>query len=134
MSNTRFGQELESASKMASETETKLRGEWGAAYDAKIDGTQQMINKFFKGKELHPAFNTLANDKGFVEAMAEIASQFSEAQGGGTTKYTLTPAEAQAELNEMISDSSGPLFDDMDPRHDEAVRRKIELTQMAYTG
>lgn len=134
MSNQAFGQQVEAAKGLKEKTETELRKEWGAAYEPKVDRAQGLINHFFKGKELHPAFSVLANDRGFVQAMAEIAEGISEDVMAKTERNTLTPGEAQREFDAMMGDTKGPLFNDLHPEHQAAVDRSIELSRMAGAG
>jgi hypothetical protein len=129
--NNRITQEVEAIKKMRDVSETELRGKWGAAYEAKVEGAQKVINSFFKDKGVRKEFEVLANDKGFIEAMADIAERLGEDKIGGRARATLTPNEAQAELNTMMMDKKGPLYNELDPAHDAAVDRFAELQQMA---
>jgi hypothetical protein len=126
-----YNQQMEKVSNDRSASETALRSEWGAAYDTKVDQAQQVINKFFTGKNIHPAFNILSSDKGFVAAMSEIAGNLTEDTIKGQSRNTLTPNEASAEINSMMGDSKHPLHNDMHPEHKAAVDRLIELRQYA---
>lgn len=127
-----FNQELDGLSKLKTGTETALRSEWGAAYEAKIDGAQKVVNTFFKDKGIRPEFSILANDKGFISAMAAIAEKLGEDVITGGVRNTMTPTESIAEINRMMADKKGPLYDDLSPEHNAAVERLHELNQMAY--
>lgn len=129
-----IGQERQKIEKMAQDTETALRKEWGDAYGKKVDVAQGVINKFFKGKNINPAFKVLANDTGFVKAMAELGESFGEDGIAGSPRVTLTPAEATAEYNAMISDSKNPLFDNAHPEHMAAVQKSIDLQRAIEAG
>lgn len=131
INNRMFTQQVEEAQKMMETTETELRKEWGAAYEKKIDNAQKVVNSFFKDKGIHPAFKVLSNDKGFVAAMSEIAEKMGEDVIAGTARITMTPQEAQREINKMMGDTKGPLFNDLHPEHSAAVDRMTELTRMA---
>lgn len=134
INNRIFSQHVEEAQKMMETTETALRQEWGAAYEKKIDNAQKVINSFFKDKGIHPAFKVLANDKGFVSAMTEIAERLGEDVIAGTARVTMTPEEAQREINKLMGDTKGPLFDDLHPEHTAAVEKFTELSRMAEAG
>ena len=124
MTNTRFQQEVTKAEQMGKVTETELRKEFGAAYESKIDGAQKVINKFFQGKEMHPAFAALSNDQGFVKAMSEVAESLGEDVIAGTSRSTKTPSEAQGEWNSIVAgshDMSEAYFDDTNPEHTTTV-------------
>jgi hypothetical protein len=127
-----FNQSVEEVKNIKANSETSLRKEWGAAYDVKIDGAQKLVSSFFKGDELHPAFKVLANDKGFVKAMANIAEKLGESGfEGGEKRVTMTPNEAQGELNQIMADFKGAYYNDLDPRHKVTVDRVLELQTMA---
>lgn len=130
-----FNQQKEQINQMATKTETDLRKEWGAAYDKKVDGAQQVINTFFKGKGLNKAFEILSNDKGFVSAMSDIAEKLGEDVISGTPRTTMTPQEATREYNEIMGNPKHPLFNDLHPEHNAAVERMTELRRMMdYDG
>jgi len=126
----RINQETESIKNMRGEAETTLRKEWGAAYDAKVDGAQKVINKFFEGKNIRPEFKVLANDKGFIQAMADIAESMSEDVIAGKERATLTPSEAQQELSKIVGDLKGAYYNELSPEHDATVDRVLDLQRM----
>lgn len=130
MNQKAYNQQLEEIQKLKETTETELRKEWGAAYDKKVDNAQKVINTFFKDKGLHKAFGVLANDKGFVSAMSDIAERLGEDVIAGKARTTMTPAEARSELNAMMGDSNSPLFNELHPEHDAAVERSTELQKL----
>lgn len=127
----RINQEAESIKNMRGTAETELRKEWGAAYEAKVDGAQKVINKFFEGKNIRPEFKVLANDIGFIKAMADIAEGMSEDMFAGKQRATLTPSEAQQELSKIIGDLKGPYYNELSPEHDAVVQRVLDLQAMA---
>jgi hypothetical protein len=129
-----YNQQLEAAGKVKTEAETALRKEWGAAYEAKVDRAQQFINKFFKGKEIHPAFSVLSSDKGFISAMAAAAESMSEDSLSGLTRTTMTPQEATSEINAMMGDPKHPLHNDIHPEHNAAVDKLLELRALVEAG
>lgn len=126
----RITQETENIKNMRGDAETNLRKEWGAAYEAKVDGAQKVINKFFEGKNIRPEFKVLANDKGFIQAMAEIAESMSEDVIAGKERSTLTPSEAQQELSKIVGDLKGPYYNELSPEHDATVDRVLDLQRM----
>ena len=131
----RFNQEVESIKKMRGESETTLRNEWGAAYEAKVAGAQKVIDKVFAGKNIRKEFReVLVNDVGFIQGMAELAEIVSEDALGGTKRTTMTPQEAQSEYNTIIMDKKGPLYDEMHPEHEAAVQKLADLQAMIMAG
>lgn len=126
-----YNGELEKNSKMAGESESELRKEWGNAYETKVKGAQGVINTFFKGKELHPAFKVLSSDRGFVKAMADVAERLGEDVIQGTPRSVLTPKEAQSELNSIMADTKGAYYDDLHPEHKAIVEKVLALQSAA---
>jgi hypothetical protein len=131
MSQNEFNNHLESTKKTAEKTEFELRKEFGVAYEAKIKGAQEVINTFFKGKDIGKSFSVLANDKGFVKAMAEVAEKLGEDVLTGTARSTKTPAEAQSEINAIMGDPKSAYYNDLHPEHKAVVDKVIALQQMA---
>ena len=121
----------ESYHRNAQKTETVLRKEWGAAYEAKVDKAQKVINHYFAGKNIHKAFGALSSDEGFVKAMAEIAESMGEDSIAGAPRQTMTPKEAQSEINKMLGDTKHPFHNELSPEHSEAVNKYIELQHLA---
>lgn len=126
---------LQQQAEMKPKTETALRQEWGEAYESKIDGAQKALNAFFAGKlekETEAAFNVLANSKGFIQAMSEIASKVGEdVIQGSSGSNTMTPKDAQSEINNILMDNKHPFHDNLHPEHIAAVDRFLSLQQMA---
>ena len=133
----KYQQGVDQGNSMAANTEKALRSEYGDAYEAKVDGAQKVINTFFKGQEMHPAFGALSSDTGFVRAMATIAEKLGEDVMHGETRNTLTPVEAQKEWDSIIGGNhalSAAYFDSLAPEHQAAVDKVISLQQMASAG
>lgn len=130
LSKNVFNQQKEQLEQMTQKTETDLRKEWGAAYEKKVDGAQQVINTFFKGKGINKAFEVLANDKGFVSAMADLAEKLGEDVIKGSPRTTMTPKEAEKEYNETMANPQHAFFNDLHPEHQAAVDKMIELRRM----
>jgi len=134
MNLTAYNQQFESAQKLKETTLTSLNAEWGAAAETKIDGAQKVINTFFSSKKLHPAFSVLANDKGFVEAMSEIAESMGEDKIAGSPRATMTPVEAKTKLDALMSGSlpeSKAYYDDTNPEHQAVVDQALSWQHMA---
>jgi hypothetical protein len=134
LTNDNLQQEIEKLGNLKGETETSLRSEWGAAYEPKVAGAQKVIDTFFKGKNIRPEFSILANDKGFIAAMADIAEKIGEDVIAGKARVTMTPSEAQSAANEMLMDRKGPLHNEIHPEHDAAVDKYTDLMRMAQAG
>lgn len=130
-SNARLNQEVESINKMRENTETELRKEWGSAYDGKVQNAQKVVEKFFKDNGIRKEFSILANDKGFIKALSQIADQLGEDAIAGRAKLTMTPDEASNEASKMLGDRKSPLFDDLHPEHQAYKDKYNSLVEMA---
>jgi hypothetical protein len=130
----RINQHAESLKSMRGGTEAELRQEWGAAYEPKVAGAQKVIDTFFKDKGIRPEFSVLANDKGFIKAMADIAEKIGEDVIAGSTRTTMTPQEAQTQLNEMMMDKKGAFHNELHPEHEAAVEKFNDLQRMIMAG
>ena len=122
---------------LKNQTETNLRGKWGDAFEAKLDGTKQMINQFFGGKlneTEQKYFAVLANSQGFIEAMADIHGSIKEDILKGQPTLTLTPAQAEEQLNAILGNMEHPYYQDMHPEHNAAVDKVVSLQTSILAG
>jgi hypothetical protein len=117
------------------EAVTTLRGEWGAAYDAKVERANRAL-KQFGGDDLVAALaeTGLANDPRMIRAWAAIGEKMGEDNpaGLGTGRSAggvLTPAEATAELRRIMG-KGAPIWDRKHPEHQWAVQRRDALIEM----
>lgn len=129
--NNQINQHVEGIKKMRELSETELRKEWGASYDGKVEGAQKVINTFFKDAGVRKEFSVLANDKGFIKAMANIADKLGEDVIAGRPRVTMTPQEAQSEINRIMGDKKSPLFDELHPEHAGYLEKMDGLYRMA---
>lgn len=129
-----YNQLLEQQNQIRSKTENELRKEWGSAYEAKVDSAQKVVNQFFADAAKNPAFTHLANDKNFISSMAKLAESMGEDVIQGAKTTTLTPSQAQSEINEMLSDKSNPLHDNSNPEHQAALDKFLSLQSLANAG
>jgi hypothetical protein len=135
--NESFTRQVEALKEMRGKSETELRGQWGAAYEKKQELAQKAYDTFFKNKGLRKEFELLANDKGFIQALSEIAEKTGEDAIGGRGRSTLTPQEASSELNAILGKNhpmSKAFFNELDPEHDAAVDKVHALQSMALSG
>jgi hypothetical protein len=129
-----MNQQVESLKNMRGDSEAKLRSEWGAAYEGKVEGAPKVIDTFFKDKGVRPEFNVLANDIGFIKAMADIAEKIGEDVIAGKPRVSMTPNEAQTELNTMLMDRKHPFHNELHPEHDAAVDKFADLQRLIEAG
>lgn len=135
LTEKRFNQEVERLKNLRGESEAKLREKFGAGYEAKTANAQKLLDTFGKGKEFTKEFKeVLVNDRGFIEMMAEIAEAVSEDKFGGKQRTSMTPQEAQSELNQIMGDLKGPYYNDLHPEHNAIVDRTLILQQLIEAG
>lgn len=116
------------------EAETKLRRDWGAAFGQNVALGEKVLDAFAEPETLtFLKQNGLHNDPSFIKFLAKIGSSFSEDQLIGKPRgLTLTPEEAQIEINKIRNDMKGPLYDDKHPEHKAMVDKVEFLTKMVH--
>lgn len=95
-----------------------LRQEWGDAYKSKVELGQMVINKFSADKETNDYITAvLTQDPYGIKFLAKIGEQFAENKIGDFKyqRHSLTPEEAQRELDVIKSDASHPYFNPKAP-------------------
>ena len=106
-----YNKAMEAHNKQLSETVTRLKGEWGDAYQTNVELGQTVINKFSDDPAMNDYLTaTLTQDPRGIKFLAKIGDQFAEAKLGEfqTKKFSLDPEEAQAEVDKMTRDLNGP--------------------------
>ncbi len=100
-------------------TINRLRSDWGDAYDTNVELGQMVINKFSSDKETQDFVTAaiLSHPNG-VKFMAKIGNQFAENKIGefGYKKFSLTPDQAQSEIDAIVRDKNHPYNNDKLPR------------------
>jgi len=114
--------------------ETALRQKWGKAYDQNVKFASTLITKFggeFANDLLGSPF---ANDTKVIQFLASVGKAMSEdsdllGEGGITT---LTPAEAQIEIDKIRGDTKHPYYQAEHPEHQAAVDFMQSLFKSVY--
>jgi len=114
----------------------QLRGEWGDAYQAKIELGQMVINKFSDNQETNDYITaTLSKDPHGIRFLAKIGDQFAENKIGDFRyqRHSLTPDEAKAEWDAIRMDMNHPYNNEKAPREvrDRAIQHVNELIGIA---
>jgi len=89
----------------------QMKGEWGDAYQSKVELGQMVINKFSENQETNDFITaTLSSDPRGVKFLAMIGDQFAENKIGEFKyqRHSLTPDEAQAEIDSIRRDMNHP--------------------------
>ncbi len=114
-------------------TINKLRSEWGDAYDTNVELGQMVINKFASDKETQDFVTAaiLSNPNG-VRFMAKIGNQFAENKIGefAYQKFSLTPEQAQSEIDTITRDKNHPYNNDKMPKGER--QRAIDYVNNLY--
>jgi hypothetical protein len=93
----------------------QMRGEWGDAYQSKLELGQMVINKFSDNQEMNDFITaTLASDPRGIKFLAKVGDQFAENKVGdfGYQRHSLTPEEAQKEISQIRQDPNHPYNND----------------------
>lgn len=114
-------------------TINRLRSDWGDAYDTNVELGQMVINKFSSDKETQDFITAavLSHPNG-VKFMAKIGNQFAENKIGefGYKKFSLTPDQAQSEIDTIVRDPKHPYNNDKLPKAER--QRAIDYVNNLY--
>jgi hypothetical protein len=120
--------------KAMQETISRLRGEWGDAYDVNVELGQTVINKFTEDKESNDFITAvLSQDPRGIRFLAKIGNQFAENKIGEfhMKRFSQTPDELQAAIEKETKDLDGPYMNQgnkfTQAEHDAAVARVTML-------
>lgn len=111
-----------------------LKQEWGEAFDKNIHTAKLAVNEF-GGEELKAYLNEtgLGNDPNIIKVFNKIGEQFfKEDNFSGESKpaYSMSPAEAQQRMNEIMGNFSGPYYNSAHPDHKRIVDEVNKMIQM----
>jgi len=117
------------------EAETKLRQEWGSAYETKLNLAKKVLQQFGDDEVKQLLDSGAGNDPAIIKMFAKIGEAMSEGNLiKGKSTFTLTPEEAEAEIRKILGDKNHPYFDKSHPEHELAIKRMFELHQMVMGG
>ena len=113
----------DTATSTKAEAENKLKVEWGSSYNEKIILAQKVV-KLYAGEEGAKELGSLGNNPAALRMLANIGKTISESNFGdlGVNNLGITPAEAKAECDKIMSDSKY-----MDGTHPEQKQLKERL-------
>lgn len=97
----------------------QMKGEWGDAYQSKVELGQMVINKFSTDQETNDFITaTLSQDPRGIKFLALIGDQFAENKIGEFKyqRHSLTPEEAQREVDAIRRDANHPYNNDKLPQ------------------
>lgn len=109
-----YNQHQEALQKNLDTMVTGLKIEWGPAYNTNVELGQSVISQFSGDKDTE-AFLTaaLSSDPRGVKFLKKLGDQFSENKVGdfNVKRFAVSPEEAQAEVDKMTKDLTGPYMD-----------------------
>jgi|TARA_R100000479_G_scaffold168281_2_gene109189 hypothetical protein len=120
--------------KVREESELELRKDFGLAFDKKVQQADDVFQKFFPNemKDVKLANgNLLGNEPIFIKALAKLADNFSEDSIQSENDLTLTPDDAQKEIDKLMSPGT-PYWDKKHPGHQAAVEEVAMLQNMKH--
>jgi len=132
LENNAHMQRLEEHKQHSFNAETELRKRLGSNFDVANKNVDAFIKNFYKTPEAQEKFLRAAkNDPEFFEGLFEASKAMGEdVLKGSKTAIGMTPVEAEAEYKKMLSDLKGPLYNEMHPEHDAAVKKLDALNRM----
>lgn len=115
--------------------EAALRKELGAAYPQSVALAEKVVLKFADENAWNTLDGGLGNNPAMVKMLSSIGKLLSEHHlVGAPAGLSLTPDEAQAELNKMNADIKSPLHDAQHPQHQEYLDRRDQLTKLTLAA
>lgn len=120
----------ENHNKEVDAAETKLRQEWGNAYDAKVALGKKVVNKY-NAKE---AFgDDLDKNPRVIKLLADIGGDLGEdTLGEGTAIMVKTPDDAQKEISLIRNNPKHPYHIPGHVEHQAALKQMNDLYKMGY--
>jgi len=121
------------------EQKQALKTEWGAAYDQKVETISHFAKQTGFSEEFVGAIKSGQVDSTNMKAFENVVNGYEgEAVEIGrqptNPEFIMTPAEADARLNELMGDKDNAYWHPEDPNHQAAKDKVIELGKLAETG
>ena len=123
------------------DAETALKKEWGPTeYSKNLALSRRAFNRF-ADDDLKQFVNEsgVTNNVAMIKFLHRIGSAFNEPvlEGSGKTTGSLDPDSAKLEIDAMMKDKkhkyNEALFDNLHPKHMEAIAYRDHLYDMIYT-
>lgn len=112
------------------ESRDRLKREWGEAYEGRenvvltaaknSNAPDEIVNAIEKGTMRGESLKWLYG----LMAQGSEDKNFADSHGAAR----LSPSEAEAQINEIMSNKKGPYWDASDPAHKATVKKVVELT------
>lgn len=117
--------------RLREEDKTKLKKEWGAAYDEKFEIAKNVLQNF-ASDELKESLKQTGLSSEVWKFLANIGGNFSEDKlPKARPQTTLTPREATSKAKEYINQNMDAYMDSMHPMHKEVLSKVQEYYKLA---
>jgi len=128
-----FDQSGQSRDKAAKDAETELRREYGQAFEGNLKIAKDVIKRYGNEDSVKELDAGLGNNPHLIKMMVNIGKGMSDGtlNVGKAQSFTLSPKEAQKEINKILGNDNHPYYSDLNPEHKDAVNRVNDLYKMA---
>lgn len=121
------------------EDNNKLKGEWGAGYQPKVDIIKHFAEQTGFSDQFLDAIDEGQISSKDMKAFDHIIKGFSGegvniGQQPGDANATMTPTEAQTRIDEIMGNKEHAYWNASDPSHKAAIDKIIALGEIAETG
>jgi DNA-binding transcriptional MerR regulator len=125
---------FEAAQEAQNQSKAEVLGEWGAAKEQKLRQIRIMLESTGAPEPLKQVVNDLNVDGDFLRWAETVVQSIGgkedapfSTDGGSEPAGMLTPDEAEAQISEIMGNSSHPYHNKMDPAHKKAVQKMVDL-------
>jgi hypothetical protein len=129
-----YNQALQAHEKNTQDMVSRLKGEWGDAFETNVELGQMVINKFSNDQDMNDYITAvLSQDPRGIKFLAKIGDQFAENKVGEfqMKRFSTSPEEAQNEIDKLVKDLDGPYMNQSgkftDREHQAAIDRVNHL-------
>lgn len=126
---------LQANAEAVKNAETKLRQKYGAAFEQKVNLARKVFDTFGDDETRALMDSGFGNDPRVIGLFASIGEKMSEdVLGPGKSGPTLSPAEAQAEIDKIMGNRQHPYWIKGHPENASSIRRVNQLYEMVEAG
>lgn len=117
-----------------------LSKKWGAAFDERLELVTNLATKTKAPEQFMTALKNRLVAPATLEWLHGMATAFGGSEGldllegGETNKGIMTPAEAKAEIDDIMNNKQHAYWVAQHPQHQTALTRMIELRKLANPG
>jgi hypothetical protein len=130
-----YSQHLKSQQEHMTKVTNQMRGEWGDAFDTKVEMGQMVINKYSPDQDTQDFITaSLVKDPRGIKFLAKLGEQFAENKIGdfGYKNFSLTPDQAQVQVDEILKDPNHPYNNDRSTPQER--ERAIDMVNSLYAS